>query len=116
MDIPPLYLNENVPLRLTDMLLQHGIHAEHTIKVGNQGVSDEMQLEYAANKGYILVTHNRKDFRQLHKLWIKKGKFHNGIIVMKHDEPEILAIRIKLFFEKIYPILNPPFCISPPSL
>ena len=84
--------------------------------MGNQGISDEAQLQYAVKKGYILVTHNRKDFRKLHKKWIEEKRYHHGIIVMKHDEPERLAMRIKLFFEKMYQTLTPPFCVSPPSI
>lgn len=116
MEVPPLYLNENIPLRLTELLSQYGIYAIHTINVGNQGVSDEFQMEFAANNGYILVTHNRRDFRRLHKIWMKRGRFHKGIIVISHDEPEILAIRIRLFFEKVYFKIKSPFCMSPPSL
>lgn len=113
---PPLYLNENVPLRLVDILSEIGIYAVHTVEVGNQGISDEAQLQYAVNRGCILVTHNRKDFRELHKRWLKEKRHHYGIIVMKHDEPERLAMRIKLFFEEMYHKLTPPFCVSPPPV
>ena len=55
-----LYLNENVAIRLVALLSQRGIEAVHTLNVGNRGVSDEAQLEYAAKQGYILLTHNRR--------------------------------------------------------
>jgi len=110
------YLNENIPLRLVDLLSKEKIYALHTIEAGNQGATDEFQLEFATNNGLILVTHNRKDFRKLHKIWLNKGKFHNGIIVMNHAEPEILALRIKLFLKQDFPRLKPPFCISPPFI
>ena len=111
---PTLYLNENIPIRLVDILSFNGIKAIHALSIGNQGASDEFQLEYATNQKYILVTHNRRDFRQLHKRWISEGRFHYGILVMSHAEPEYLAQRIGHFFNDIYPTLTPPFCESPP--
>ncbi|TET69419.1 MAG: hypothetical protein E3J56_09660 [Candidatus Aminicenantes bacterium] len=113
--IPALYLNENIPLRLVHILSFDGIEAIHTVEVGNQGTSDEFQLQYAADQKCILVSHNRRDFRQLHAKWIEEERFHYGILVMDHGEPEYLAERIGRFFEDIYPSLNPSFCVSPPA-
>lgn len=113
--IPTLYLNENIPVRLVDILLLNGIKAIHTVNMGNQGASDEFQLEYAANQKYMLVSHNRRDFRRLHTKWMCEGRFHYGILVMGHGEPEYLAERIGRFFDNIYPTLTPPFCASPPA-
>mgnify|MGYP001587367080 CR=1 FL=1 len=114
-ELPNLYLNENVPIRLVDLLANIGITAIHTLNVKNQGISDDFQLQYAAERSYVLVTHNRKDFRYLHNKWIREGKFHPGILVMRHDEPEHLAERIKHFFEQCYSAITPPFCESPPE-
>lgn len=109
-----LYLNENIPIRLAGLLADFGIIAIHTLDVNNKGNSDEFQLQYAAQNGYVLVTHNRKDFRRLHERWIQNRKVHSGILVMRHDEPERLADRIKRFFEHRYSALQAPFCESPP--
>ena len=114
--LPSLYLNENIPIRLIDILRLNGIKAVHTISVSNQGASDESQLKYATQQKYILVSHNRKDFRRLHTNWMQKGRFHHGIIVMRHGEPEYLAERIIRFFDEVYSSLIPPFCVSPPAL
>jgi len=113
--IPALYLNENIPIRLVHILSLDGIEAVHTVEVGNQGASDEFQMEYAAGRMCILVSHNRRDFRQLHAEWIQEKRFHYGILVMDHGEPEYLAERIGRFFKDIYPTLTPPFCASPPA-
>ena len=116
MNTPKLYLNENVAVRLVDSLKELCIEAIHTERVSNKGVDDEFQLRYAAKRGFILVTHNRRDFRELHNKWIKMEKKHSGILVMKPNEPEYLAKRIKLFFDRDYHTLTPPFCVSPPPL
>ncbi|NQS89174.1 DUF5615 family PIN-like protein [Patescibacteria group bacterium] len=112
--IPTLYLNENVPIRLVDILSHNGITAIHTVSISNQGASDEFQLEYAANQKYMLVSHNRRHFRRLHTKWMREGRLHHGILVMSHGEPEYLAERIGHFFDDIYPTLTLPFCVSPP--
>lgn len=111
-----LYLNENVAIRLIALLSRRGIRATHTLSVGNQGASDEQQLDYATRKGYILLTHNRRHFRQLHQAWLAEGRKHTGIIVVGYADPERLAERIGLFFELIYPTISPPFCLSPPRI
>lgn len=113
--IPPkLYLNENIAIRLVSLLKIHGIESIHTEQVHNKGVDDEFQLRYAAKNSFILVTHNRRDFRELHNKWIGQNKFHAGILVMGPNEPEHLAKRIKRFFDHEYDKLKPPFCVSPP--
>lgn len=114
--LPNLYLNENIPLRLTKLLSAScGITAIHTYDAKNQRATDEFQLQYAADKHYVLVTHNRRHFSKLHKQWIQKGKSHAGIIVIGCGEPEDLAERLRRFFKEIYPNLTPPFCESPPK-
>ena len=112
--LPKLYLNENVPVRLVDILAKSGISAIHTIQANNRGVTDEFQLQYAADRSYVVVTHNRRDFRLIHKRWLEEGKSHAGILVMGHGEPEKLADRIKRFFEQNYHKVSSSFCETPP--
>jgi len=111
---PKLYLNENIDVRLVALLSNLGIEAIHTLRVNNGGANDESQLQYAAENGYILVTHNRRHFRTLHKKWRRESKFHPGILIMGEAKPEYLATRINKFIENDYFNLTPPFCVSPP--
>lgn len=113
---PKFYLNENIPIRLVNLLNAAGIQAVHTLLEGNNGKSDEFQLDFAASRQYILVTHNRRDFRLLHRKWMQEGRAHSGILVMQHNEPENLAKRIKLFVDYCYPTIAPPFCEVPPVI
>lgn len=69
-----MYLNENVPLRLTAVLASLGISAVHTILAGNQGVSDEAQLEYAARHNFILLTHQSKALQATAQGLVGKGE------------------------------------------
>jgi hypothetical protein len=114
-ELPKLYLNENVPPRLVESLAAHGIASVHTVQVDNKGATDEYQLTYAADRGFIIVTHNRKHFRQLHSQWVAAGKLHSGILVMDPGEPAHLADRIRRFFREDYSALRAPFCVSPPK-
>ena len=111
-----LYLNENIALRLVELLQSKGFKAIHTLDVGNRGISDEAQLEYAAARQYVLLTHNRADFRRLHRVWTDQGKQHAGIVIIKHELPERVSARVHLFFERVYPSVKLPFCLSPPPL
>jgi hypothetical protein len=114
--IPTVYLNENMDIRVAQLLKARGVQALHTVEAGNRGVSDEAQLEYATRQHYIVATHNRRHFRQLHKKWIGDGKEHPGIIVIGFSTPERITERIALFLEREYPTLEGPFCKAPPPL
>ena len=44
------------------------------------GVSDEVQLEFAASEKRVLFTFNVGDFCRLHTEWMLHGQSHYGII------------------------------------
>jgi predicted nuclease of predicted toxin-antitoxin system len=113
-EFPAFYLNENIPVRIVPLLASKGIKAVHTLHVGNQGKSDESQLEYAASNNYVMLTHNRRHFRGLHNRWVREQKSHAGIVVIRCDEPENLVSRIEAFCNQMYSSLPVPFCVAPP--
>lgn len=82
---------------------------------GNAGTTDEEQMEYAAAKNFTLLTHNREDFKKIHREWMNKGRRHSGIIIMGQGKPEKLVRRIGLFYKDVYELLDEPFCIVPPD-
>ena len=114
--LPTLYLNENIDVKLVPLLSDRGIKAIHTITVRNRKLTDEFQLEYAAKNRYIILTHNRWDYRKIHEDWIRKGKKHSGIIGIGTGEPDYLAKRIEKFFRDVFPALTPPFYQIPPHI
>ena len=65
-----LYLDEQLDPILRGLLNQYGHDVVHTYDVGNEGKSDTEQLLFAANSNRILVTLNRQDFEDLHRLWL----------------------------------------------
>jgi len=114
--LPCFYLNENIHVQLVALLKSIGIESIHTYQANNKEASDEFQLQYAAERGLILVTHNKRHFTRLHTRWVKNGKKHRGILIMKQDEPENLLKRIRLFLDQEYHKLTPPFCVPPPRI
>ena len=112
---PTFYLNENIPVRVVNILARFKIASIHTIDAGNKGTTDEFQLKYASRKNAILVSHNIKHFKRLHKQWLQRGLTHSGILVLGHGESEYLAHRIRRFTEEVYHGATSPFCINPPK-
>ena len=77
-----LYVDEQLNPVLRDLLTQFGHDTVHTYDVGNDGKSDTEQLLFAADSNRILVTLNRVDFEQMHRLWLALNDW--GIMVRVH--------------------------------
>src|SRR5437868_5638451 len=65
-----LYLDEDIPVALADLLHARGHRAITTRHERHLGSPDPEQLLFAANGGLALVTHNRGDFARLHEAWL----------------------------------------------
>src|SRR5262245_3151811 len=52
---------------------------------GIRGARDPVHLEYAATRGYALLTRNPSDFRSLHQEWQATGRTHGGILIVCLD-------------------------------
>lgn len=79
-------------------LASKGIDATTVATANLLGASDERQLEFAAQEGRILVTHNIKDFARLHQ----QRQRHSGIFCLVQGRRslgeviELLAIASEL--------------------
>ena len=89
-----LYADEDVPRQLVDHLraLGHDLFTALEAGQANQQIPDSGVLAQAIGLGRAVLTHNRKDFKRLHR--VTPG--HAGIIscTRDHDDPEGLATRI----------------------
>ena len=69
-----------------DGLIALLIQAGHTVisprVAGTKDWKDPDHLAYAAAHGYVLLTHNPKDFDMLHKSWQTQGQTHSGIFLI----------------------------------
>ncbi|MCC3434540.1 MAG: DUF5615 family PIN-like protein [Microcoleus sp. PH2017_05_CCC_O_A] len=76
-----LYSNENFPLDIVNKLryLGHDVLTSYDAKQANQGIPDDDVLKFAHQQERAVITLNRQDFIELHKL----VKEHSGIILCK---------------------------------
>jgi len=68
-----LYLDENIPVLLVELLKARGFEAISARDAGMLNKSDSQHLEYAVNNRFTLLTHNRSDFETLHLTYVSKG-------------------------------------------
>jgi hypothetical protein len=94
-----LYLDEDVSVRLADLLRARGFVVSTTLDAGNLGHSDREQLAYAAERKLTFLTHNRADFEALAQHYFSAGLTHHGIIVAVRRPAREIAARL-------LPILN----------
>lgn len=97
---PTLYLDEDVNPMLANILNQRGFSVQTTKGCSMLGQSDEAQLNFAIQKGYIFFTHNIADLSQLAKEYGKRGKEHAGIILAPQWELSSLLRATLRFFQE----------------
>jgi hypothetical protein len=65
------------------------------------GKSDPEQLAFARSFGRCLLTHNRRDFEQLHLNYLSDSKYHYGILIAKRRDPYEVAERIAILLDTL---------------
>lgn len=78
---PRLFLDEDVRPQLAVILRDRGYDAIHVHELGRRGALDAELLEYAAESGRTILTHNVSDFVILDRTWRNTGREHSGIVV-----------------------------------
>lgn len=86
-----LYLDGDVRVDTAAYLEAAGYAVHTTARLGRVGALDPDQLHYAVQRGWTLVTHNRKDFPLLHLAWTTWGlqPAHAGILALTHGPPSV---------------------------
>jgi hypothetical protein len=97
----PLYLDENVDVRLAALLRLKGCDVLTTAEAGraSQGLSDDDQLAYATEQGRAIFSHNVRDFYQIASVWSSAGRDHAGIVVFGVRSIHELSARFQVLFE-----------------
>lgn len=115
------YMDENVSSLLDDALRSYGHAVFATYDEGRAGATDGSQLLYAADRGWIVLTHNRADFILLHDAWHlwahtwHVAPKHAGIIVLepvRHPQYTEIAALIDALYRQ-HPIENTLFDWKP---
>lgn len=78
-----VYTDEDIDIAVSKALKLRGFEASTTLERKRCKSSDEEQLEYATSIGAVLLTHNVQDFPKIHYEFMRHGKHHSGIIIVK---------------------------------
>jgi hypothetical protein len=77
-----LYFEEDaMHIRLVAALRFRGVTVVTALDVGLNEKTDEEQLAFATERGYVLYTFNVSDFYRLHTQWVGDGREHAGMIL-----------------------------------
>jgi predicted nuclease of predicted toxin-antitoxin system len=95
------FLDENIDAALAPQLRARGIDAQSVYDLRQQGWSDAALLQYSAEAGRVLVTHNIGDFVTLHRSYQAEGRLHAGIVVTQVRYIGTLLTRLVTLHETI---------------
>jgi hypothetical protein len=98
------YLDHDVSFQVAGALRRLPAHSVITTRdMGMESAKDPDQLLLAAERRWVLVSHNRKDFRLLHRAWHlwtthwRVPATHAGILIIPHDDFNASARRLDDF-------------------
>ena len=78
-----LYTDADVHGKLAGQIRARGFDAISADEVGNKGLDDLAQLEFATEQGRAVLTHNARDFDPLMEKYWNEGREHFGDEKMK---------------------------------
>lgn len=100
MPAPPALLDECMDLELVGALRARGYTVESAQLVGLRAVEDEAVLNYAVQRGWVVLTHNERHFRTLHHQRLQEGGHHGGILCVPQLGPiERLMLRTAMMLD-----------------
>jgi predicted nuclease of predicted toxin-antitoxin system len=81
-----LYLDDDsVSTLLVRLLRRAGHDVQLPSEVGKRGEDDPNHLAHAIRENRVLLTHNHRDFPNLHNLVSTAGGHHPGILLVRKD-------------------------------
>lgn len=84
------YLDEDsADIGLVSVLQARGFDVVTSTDSGLLGANDLAQFEWCATRGFVMVTHNVGDFFHLHGEFLRQGKTHAGLILMRQQTMSI---------------------------
>ena len=98
-----LYLDSDVTRHLAGALSAGGHPTRSARDEGKEDARDYEQLWHAAQRGWTIITHNKRDFRLLHGAWQTWSAGwgitdpHSGILIMEQAPMEVLAAALLPF-------------------
>lgn len=95
--MPAYYLDHDVARRVAYLLRRSGYPATTARDEGRERAGDDEHLLLAAQRGWVIATHNADDYALLHSAWRRwSGAWnveqrHSGILILVHGGAELLA-------------------------
>ena len=81
-----IYLDDDsIRVSLIRLLTAAGHELTVPADVGLSGEDDPVHLRHSIRAGRVLLTHNYKDFNNLHELVMESEGHHPGILVVRRD-------------------------------
>ena len=106
------YTDHDVALQVAVLLREHGHTALTARVIGLERAGDHEHLLTTAQRGWILVTHNRQDFFLLHDAWrhwfqvLNVSVVHAGILILPHGLPSQTVQFLEDFLLSGLPLSN----------
>ena len=93
------YLDEHIQTALAEALRLRGVAVLTTQEAGNFAFNDYEQLNYAREKGRVLLSYNKGDFARIHYEFMKDNKHHHGIVLSNQlSIGQVLKRLMRLYF------------------
>ncbi len=86
-----LYLDEDVNTLIAELIRPQNFRVLTVTEADRKGKSDADQLKFAAENGYAILTHNRRDFEKLAQDHFTNNQTHGGIIIAVRRSPHEIA-------------------------
>jgi hypothetical protein len=92
-----VYVDSDVSTHHAGILIAHGHSARTARDEDRESARDPEQLLLAAQRGWVLITHNKKDFRLLHDAWQdwsvawRVARNHSGIFILEQVPVTVFA-------------------------
>jgi hypothetical protein len=100
MPAPAALLDECMDLELVGFLRARGFTVESAQLSGLRATDDEVVLDHAARRGWLLITHNERHFRRQHHRRLQQGGSHGGIVCVSQLGPiERLTVRVAMMLD-----------------
>ena len=85
MSPPPIIVDEDFPLPVAEALRERGFSVVAAVQLPPRGLADVEQLRRARGRGWVLVSHNRRDFIRLGHDFRQRGEPHAGVVLLPRD-------------------------------
>jgi predicted nuclease of predicted toxin-antitoxin system len=81
------YLDEHFSSSIAEIARGLGLDVVSALELGNRGLPDQWQLEFAAQEDRCMVTKDGRDFRRLNVSFLERNQPHSGILIVPRSLP-----------------------------